>query len=84
MFLFFLLIFMFIYWYVTKHFGFFKKMGIKESPGYFPFGSKELWGVWMGKKDAFKWVEELDNGIFANEKLYGVYSFGQRNLFVKE
>ena len=82
--LFFLLVFMFIYWYVSKHFGYFKKMGICESPGYFPFGSKEIWNVWTGKGDAFRWNEELDNGIFANEKMYGVYSFGQRNLVVKE
>ena len=28
-------IFLAVYWYVTKHFGYFKKLGIAEEPGTF-------------------------------------------------
>jgi len=82
--LFLLLIFMAIYWYVTKDFGFFKRMGIPEDPGYFPFGSSQAWKVWTGKASALDFALDPNGGKFEGEKFFGMYSFGQRNLIVRD
>jgi len=74
---------MVIYWYSTKHFGFFKKIGVPEAPGTFPFGSNQSWKVWTGKVCALKSVDDPE-GLFVNDKFYGIYSFGQRQLVVKD
>ena len=37
-----------VYWYITKDFGYFRKRGIAEEPGTFPFGSDGAWKVWLG------------------------------------
>ena len=79
--LFLLLIFLGVYWYVTKHFGYFKKMGVPEAPGTFPFGSDISWKVWTGKESAMKFFEVEE---FKDEKFYGMYSFGQRNLIIQD
>ena len=76
-------VFLLIYWQITKHYGFFNKMGIPESPGYFPFGSVETWKVGVGNGDAFNLLDD-PGGKFFNEKFYGFYIFGQKNLVVKE
>ena len=81
--LFFLMIFLIIYWYITKDYGFFKKMGVPESPGYFPLGSKWTWRVATGNGDAFKMLDDSEEPL-NNEPFYGFYILGQRNLVVKE
>ena len=78
-----LLVFAWVYWYVTKHFGFFKKIGVPEEPGTFPFGSDSMWSAWTNKKSGIKMYDD-EAGRFKNEKFYGVYSFGQRQLVVKD
>ena len=80
--LFFVLIFMVIYWYSTKHFGFFKKIGVPEAPGTFPFGSNQSWKVWTGKVSMLESFDDPE-GLFVNDKYFGIYSFGQRQLIVK-
>ena len=77
----FLLIFAYIYWFVTKNFGFFKKLGIPEDPGTFPFGSDNSWKAWTGKMSGLKTYE---NEKFKDEKYYGFYLFGQRQFVVKD
>ena len=78
-----LLVFAWVYWYVTKHFGFFKKIGVPEEPGTFPFGSDSMWSAWTNKKSGIKMYDD-EAGRFKDEKFYGVYSFGQRQLVVKD
>ena len=78
-----LLVFTWVYWYVTKHFGFFKKIGVPEEPGTFPFGSDSMWSAWTNKKSGIKMYDD-EAGRFKDEKFYGVYSFGQRQLVVKD
>ena len=80
-FLFLLLIFAYIYWFVTKNFGYFKKLGIPEDPGTFPFGSDNSWKAWTGKMSGLKTYE---NEKFKDEKYYGFYLFGQRQFVVKD
>ena len=82
--LFLILVFMLVYMYVTKHFGFFKKHGVPEMPGYFPFGSENVKEGFTGKGDALRVWDGPSKGIFKNERFYGAYSFGQRNLLVKD
>ena len=79
-----LLLFLLFYLYVTKHFGFFKKHGVPELPGSFPFGSDASKKVWTGKVDALKAWDESSYGIFKDEPFYGAYGFGQRQLVVKD
>ena len=76
-------LFLFLYWYVTKHFGFFAKHGVVEEPGSFPFGSASSWACWT-KGESF--LKLLDEGIrkHKNEKMHGMYSLGQRNLVVTD
>ena len=78
-----LLVFAWVYWYVTKHFGFFKKIGVPEEQGTFPFGSDSMWSAWTNKKSGIKMYDD-EAGRFKDEKFYGVYSFGQRQLVVKD
>ena len=80
-----LVLFLCLYWYVTKHFGYFKNHGIKEEPGTFPFGSPAAWDCWLKGKSFLKFFDDSDAKYRAEkEKLYGVYHFGQRNLVVTD
>ena len=80
-----LALFLAIYWYVTKHFGYFKKHGIPEETGSFPFGSNAAWDCWLKGKSFLKFFDDSDAKYRAdNVKLYGVYHFGQRNLVVTD
>ena len=58
-------------------------MGVPESPGYFPLGSKWTWRVATGNGDAFKMLDNSEEPL-NNEPFYGFYILGQRNLVVKE
>ena len=78
-----LCIFAYIYWFVTKNFGFFKKLGVEEKPGSFPFGSDASWKAWTGKMSGIKLYDEMD-GEFKDKKYYGFYLFGQRQFVVKD
>ena len=70
------------YWYVTKNFGYFRRMGVAEDPASFPYGSECMRQVWSGRKCVMKSYEDAD-GKFANERFWGIYCFGQRHLVVK-
>merc|ERR1711953_398411 len=72
-----------VYWYVTKHFGYFTKHGISEEAGTFPFGSNAAWECWLKGKSFLKFFDD-SNEKYKEEKMYGVYHFGQRNLVVTD
>ena len=76
-------LFLAMYWYVTKHFGYFAKHGIAEESGTFPFGSDAAWECWIKGKSFLKFFDD-SNEKYKEEKMYGVYHFGQRNLVVTD
>ena len=78
-----LALFLWLYWYVTKDFGYFKKHGIPEEPGSFPFGSEAAWGIWTEGKCLFK-VLDKSNIKYHDEKMYGTYHFGSRGLVIRD
>ena len=78
-----LCIFAYVYWFVTKNFGFFKKLGVEEKPGSFPFGSDSSWKAWTGKMSGIKLYDEME-GEFRDKKYYGFYLFGQKQFVVKD
>ena len=71
------------YWYVTRHYGYFASLGIPEDPGSFPYGSECMKRVWTGKVTVTKSFEDPERK-FANERFWGLYMFGQRQLVVKD
>jgi len=78
-----LTLFLVVYFWITKHYGYFKKKGLAEAPGTFPFGSEHMWQMMTRKITAiggFKMIIEK----FPDDKLFGVYHFGQRNIVVKD
>ena len=72
-----------VYYYITKHYGYFKKNGLNEAPGSFPFGSEHMWQLMSRKISAVGCFENLITQ-FPDDKLFGVYQFGQRNIVVKD
>ena len=78
-----LALFLGLYWYVTKNFGYFAKHGVPEEPGSFPFGSSSAWACWT-KGESF--LKIFDEGVrkHKNEKMHGMYSLGQRNLVITD
>ena len=69
-----------VYWYITKNFGYFAKHGIPELPGSFPLGSEVMSGVLSGKKNALTLLDQASREQFTNDKMFGCYLFGQRQL----
>ena len=52
--LFFIGVFTFFYWYITKEFGYFKARGVVEAPASFPFGSEPARNMFTGKNQTAK------------------------------
>jgi len=78
-----LALFLAVYWYTTRHFGYFKQHGVAEEPGTFPFGSEGSWKCWTKGLSFLKFFETgIEN--HKKEKMHGTYSFGQRNLVVTD
>ena len=78
------LAFTLLYWYVTKQFGYFKKMGVPEDSASFPFGSEVSWKVWTGKVSGLKSQNPDINGKFTNERFWGMYTFGKPILVITD
>ena len=86
--------------YVTKHYGFFKRMGVPEDSPSFPYGSEAAWKVFTGKESAVNSFKvsisetchleyitlpsQDHRGQFTKERFWGMYTFGQRNLVVTD
>ena len=65
-------LFTFLYYRVTKKFGFFKLHGVVESPGHFPFGSPSAAKVIMGKRSFIDMITHLYTD-FGKEKMVGYF-----------
>ena len=93
-------LFLYLYWYVTKHFGYFKARGVAEATPTFPFGSNHMWKLMMRKVMTMIMImimimmmtlkasllNFLDDVTrdFPDDKMVGVYAMGQRTLVVKD
>jgi len=72
-----------LYWYITKNFGYFKSRGLAESPGTFPFGSKRMKDLMLRRTNFLDSFNEVVKD-FPDDKIFGIYSFGKRELIVKD
>ena len=69
-------LFLVLYVYITKNYGYFKKRGFSEAEGTFPFGSDPIWKLMLGKVNALNIFDEIVKH-FPN-------SFRQRSICVKD
>lgn len=76
-------LFLYLYWYITKNFGYFKERGITEDKPVFPFGSSPMWALMTRKTTLMTFLDELINK-YPEEKCVGTYAFGQKTLVVKD
>jgi cytochrome P450 len=76
-------LFTFLYYRVTKKFGFFKSHGVVESPGYFPFGSSTSAKVITGRRSFFDLITDFYTD-FGKEKMVGYYFFTQPTLVIND
>jgi len=76
-------IFLGVYYWITKNFGYYKKHGLPEAPGSFPFGSEHFRLMMTRKLPAFEGIKYITQK-FPNEKIFGVYNFGQRNIVIND
>jgi len=81
--LFLLTIFLGLYFWITKNFGYFKANGLPEAPGTFPFGSEHMWDLMLRKTSFTKQFDGLIEK-FKDEKVFGIYNFRQRDIVVKD
>ena len=65
-----LALFLGLYWYVTKNFGYFAKHGVAEEPGSFPFGSNSEWRCFM--------KGEIFDEKHKNERMHGMLRASMR------
>ena len=81
--LFLLTVFLGVYYWITKNFGYFKENGLPEAPGTFPFGSEHMWDLMLRKTN---FLEQFDVLVekFKDVKCFGIYNFGQRDVVVKD
>ena len=70
-----------MYYIIHKKMSYFRRHGIAEDPGYFPFGSNPMWGLMKGK---ISFVDLFRNQYqkFAGERFYGYYGFFGSPLLV--
>lgn len=78
-----LTLFLGVYFYITKHYGYYKAKGLAEAPGSFPFGSEHMWQLMTRKIPATGSFQKIIEK-FPDDKLFGVYNFGQRSIVVKD
>merc|ERR1712215_485517 len=76
-------LFLGVYYWITKNFGYYKKNGLPEAPGSFPFGSEHFRLMMTRKLPAFEGIKYITQK-FPNEKIFGVYNFGQRNIVIND
>ena len=78
-----LTLFLFVYWYITKEWGYFKKCGIPECTPSFPIGSQFAWDMFL-QKIPFTELQTEATNQFPDEKMYGGYLLGSRLLVIKD
>ena len=75
-----LTIFILLYWYITKSFGKWKKLGIPYEEGHFPYGSYNL----LAQKRHLNELLEEGYEKFKHEKYYGWFLFGKPVLCIND
>ena len=75
---------LYIYHYVTKNFGEFKKRGIPYAEPSFPWGSKNAKQAMMGEVSFFEADKLLGRGDFKDTKIWGYYMMGQPTLVIND
>ncbi len=73
----------FLYYYLTKDFGQFKKYGIPEHDGSFPFGSKETLEMFTGQRPITRGAEPIYLK-YKQHKVVGYHSLGNMTLVVND
>ncbi len=73
----------YLYFSVTKQYGYFKSRGVAESPGSFPFGSPAMAKMYTGRKNFIDAFEELYKD-FPGDKMVGYYSIGTPQLMIND
>ena len=81
--LFLLTVFLGVYYWISKNFGYFKENGLPEAPGTFPFGSEHMWDLMLRRTSFLKQFDELVKK-FKDVKCFGIYNFRQRDVVVKD
>ena len=79
----FLALLVFCYRYITKDYGYWRSQGFAETPGSFPFGSKEMKDMFMGRENFFTAMDR----IFQDNKdkgLCGYYLFADKVVVITD
>lgn len=74
---------LYLYWYITKDWGYFKARGITEDTPVFPFGSSGLWKLMSGKVSVLNSSDHLLTE-FPDDKYLGTYAFNSKSIVVKD
>ena len=82
--LFFALLFLWFYHYVTKQFDEFKKRGIPFSEPSFPFGSKNAKKLLSGQLAFMDTEKDLVENEFKTEKVFGYFMMGQPTVVIND
>ena len=82
--LFFALLFLWFYHYVTKQFDEFKKRGIPFAEPSFPFGSRNAKKMLSGELSFFHLERELVENEFPDEKVFGYFMMGQPTVVIND
>jgi len=82
--LFFALLFLFLYRWITGSWDEFKKRGIPYAEPSFPFGSKNAKQTLMGEVSFFETDKMLGRGDFKDTKIWGYYMMGQPTLVIND
>ena len=82
--LFFALLFLFLYRWITGSWDEFKKRGIPYAEPSFPFGSKNAKQTLMGEVSFFETDKMLGRGDFKDTKIWGYYVMGQPTLVIND
>jgi len=80
-----LAVLMYVYYEITKQFGFFKDRGIPYAKPSFPFGSPAYWKLLLGKI-SFTEAEKVDlaQGTLSKEKVVGAFALGQPTFIIND
>ena len=82
--MFFVLLFLYVYRWVTGDWNEFKKRGIPYAEASFPYGSKNAKPALMGEVSFLETDKMLGRGDFRDTKIWGYYMMGQPTLVIND
>ena len=82
--LFFALLLLYVYRWVTGSWDEFKKRGVPYAEPSFPWGSKNAKQAMMGEVSFFEADKLLGRGDFRDTKIWGYYMMGQPTLVIND